>query len=248
MIQTLALIVSNCLSDNADLYMRLHPETDIQRVLTPYFSCPNSLVELVCKLTYYQFSYYLHHSSHGSIDSPDDVAMYVHLLCDSSLSKDLVAKKDNLLLDANDLLKIIQQLCISSINQMALVTNGKFQTAIVNLFMNGGQREIESTINLLFTLLERNKSGVDMVASEVKERREEPTTVDIKDDVKRELLSFGSEILRQIEALLTGPHSNSECVQKLCSAVKWYLQDVPGEYFMVVEIIALIILFMCRRS
>lgn len=139
-----------------------------------------------------------------------------------------MAKKDNLLVDASDLLKIIQQLCVSSKNQLAVVTNREFLPAVINLFIHGGQKEVEGALNLLFTLLARNESGVEMVAAKEKGNRGEQN-VDEKGDVKAGLLSLDSEIIRQIEALLTGPHSSSECVKKLCSAVKWYLWDIPGE-------------------
>lgn len=229
LIQSAALIVSNCLSDNIDLYMRLHPDTDINGALTSYFEYPDSIVRLVCQLTYHQFSYYLHQTNPGSTDCPDSVSNYTHLLCTASKSKGFVATLDKLFLDATDLMKTLQCLCTSGNNRQSLVECPEFREAITNLLLRGGEKEIECALDLLLTFLTEGQSVIAKTDSaKRKGKKEQLSEGDAREQARKQLLSHFPDIVHQLESVLASRQGDVKCLKNLCSAVLWCVQDDPG--------------------
>lgn len=230
LIQSAALVVGNCLSDNVDLYMQLHPETDITGAFTSYFNYPNSIVRLVCKLTYHQFSYYLHP---GSIDCPDTISYYAQLLLISSESKLFIVREEKLFLDATDLLKVLQCLCTSTNNRRAIVTNHEFHKAITNLLLREGKKEIECALNLLLTYL---TEGQPIVKTDLEQEKRKKGEVQIsglpkedsREHAREELLCYFPEIVHQLESVLASPCGAAENLKKLCSAMLWRIKANPG--------------------
>ncbi len=232
LVLTAAFVVSNCLSDGVDLYMRLHPLTDVEGALTPYFQCPDSTIQLVCKMTYNQFCYYLHQSKPGSVDCADDLAAYADLLCASSRSPEFVVRKDNLFLEAAELLKVINRMCVSDSNRLAIASNVKFHEATEALLQRGGETEIECALSLLLSL-SAHGSLVHAAKEKGKKRRKEESRVISKSiDLKEVLLSGNLKLVRLLKAVQTGQHRSSEEVQELCSAVLWCFERSvpPGEF------------------
>jgi len=236
LIQTATLVISNCLSDSVDLYMRLHPQTDVSGALMPYFKFPNPTVQLACKMTYYLFSYYLQQSSPGSVDCPDDLGDYTRLLYAASQSPEFVVMKGRLFLDATELLKLISRLCVSEKNRLVVASSDKFPDAAINLLRQGGEKEIECMLSLLLGLFaEGNLARKQPVKGKGKKGRKEPEepkgTSKGQDGVKELLLSRIPKLGCVLRAVQVGPHNACKSVQELCSAVLWCTErsDVPGE-------------------
>ena len=158
MIQTAAIIVSNSLADHVDLYMRLYPETDIRGSLRPYFVCPSPIVQAVCKMTYYQFSYYLHRFDLVSVTAPGDTLQYCRLLDEASRNHETFEAVQNriFLIDASTLLKTIQLICVNEENCKVVLESGVFYTAVSSLLHHGHTKEAEHTLNLLLSLFTRH--------------------------------------------------------------------------------------------
>ena len=230
LIQSAASVVGNCLSDNVDLYMRLHPDSDITGTFISYFKYPDSIVRLVCKLTYHKFAYYLHQSNPSSIDCSETISNYAQLLRASSESKHFVARVEKLFLEATDLLQVLQCLCTSTNNRQAMITNLEFHKAVTNLLIRGGEKEIECVLDLLLTCLTEEQP---IARTKDKGKRREMQTSELpnedsRESTRKELLSYFPEIVHQLESVLASPHGDSESLKTLCSAVLWYIQVKPG--------------------
>lgn len=230
LIETAALVVSNCLTGNVDLYMRLHHNTSITEAFTSYFNHPNSIVQLVCKLTYYQFSFYLHHANPGSIDCPDTISNYSQLLRISSESKQFAARVEKLFLETTDLLRALRCLCTSPSNRQAMITNHEFQKAITNLLLREGENEIECALNLLLTYLTEGQPNErkDLAKGKRNLQTSELPPQDSRETTRKEVLSHFPEIAHQLEGVLASPHGNVENLKNLCSAVLLHIRAHPG--------------------
>ncbi len=219
-------MVNNCLSDNTDLYMRLHPDTDINGAFTSYFKHPDSIVRIVCQLTYYQFSYYLQQSNPGSTDSPDIMSNYIRLLHIASENKQFVARQDKLFLDATDLMKVLKCLCTSTQNRSSLVESSEFHNAITNFLLRKGEKEIECALDLLLTYLTEGQSIAKKGLAKRKGMKEQLTNEDSREETRLQLLSHSTEIIHQLESFLASGHQDR--LIKLCSAVLWRVKSLPG--------------------
>ena len=222
LIQTAALLVGNCLTDNIDFYMRLHPDTDVNGAFTSYFKYPDAIVRLVCELTYHQFSYYLYQSTPNSIDHPDAISNYTRLLHTASESKGFVARVDNLFLEATDLLKVLQCLCTISKNRQYLIANVNFHKAITNLMLGEGEKEIECALDLLLTYLTEGEMEKE------KRKKEQVLKEDGREQARDQLLSHFPEIVHQLKNVASR-HGDIKCLRELCSALLWRVQGHPGE-------------------
>ena len=209
--------------------MRLHPHVDVQAALTPYFECPNSLVPLVCKLTYYHFSFYLHQRNPGSIDCLDDLTKYIRLLCTASENPEFVAREGKLFLCATDLLKVIRQMCVSESNCLAVVSMDSFHESTLKLLQNGGEKEVKSTLDLLLSLTACRKYSTEK--EKYKEGgNENPEQVPV--DVREMLLGRNPKLVHAIKAVRAGSHGTAEEVLELSSALLWSMEKntTPGEF------------------
>lgn len=224
MIQAAAIVVGNCLTDNIDYYLRLYPETSISKALSPYLKYPDLIVQLVSQLTYYQFSYYLHQSNPGSIDSPSTITRYAQLLCASSESKQFVVRVDKLFMETADLLKVLQSLCTSSINRKALVENHEFHKALTNIMLRDGEKEVEYALDLVLMCL---TEGQPIALVKGKSKRE--TMEGSRKEARQELLSHFPDIVQQLQRVLSSRCGSIEGIKTLCTALLWYLQADTGE-------------------
>ena len=207
--------------------MQLHPDTDINGALSSYFEYPDSIVRLVCQLTYHQFSYYLHQSNPGSIDCHDAILNYTRLLNIASASKDFVARQGNLFLDATNLMKVLQCLCTSAKNRKTIVESSEFHKAITNLLLGVGKNEIESALDLLLTCLTEGQP-IAMAGFAKRKGKEEPLPKEeSREQARNQLLSHFPEIVHQLE-IVASRHGDVECLKKLCSAVLWCVQADQG--------------------
>ena len=228
LIQSATLIVNNCLSDNVDLYMRLHPDTDINGAFASYFEYPDSIVRLVSKLTYHHFSYYIQQSNPGSADCSEAIVDYLRLLHTASKSKDFVARQDKLFLDATDLMKILRCLCSSAKNRTSLVQSPDFHRATTSFLLGKGENEIKCTLNLLLTCLTEGQPIITTNSARGKAKTNQPPQgEDSREQVRGQLLSHFPEIIPQLEVFLASQRHGE--LKKLCSAVLWYIQAAPGE-------------------
>ena len=210
--------------------MRLHPDTDITGAFSSYFNYPDSIVRLVCQLTYYQFSYYLDQSNPGSINCPDVISDLTRFLCFASESKQFVARVDSLFLDATDILKALQCLCTSTSNRRAIFGNAKFNKAVTNLLIREGEKQIECALNLLLTYLTEGQLDTKTGSTRGKEKKgqkQQPKEEYNREQARRELLSQFPELVHQLESMLANQHKN-ESVRRLCSAVLWNVQADSG--------------------
>lgn len=206
--------------------MRLHPGTDINGAFTSYVDYPDSIVRLVCQLTYHQFSYYLHQSNPGSTYCPATISGYTQLLHTASESKQFVARLDKLFIDATDLMKVLQCLCISAKNRQSLVESSEFHKAISNLLLGEGEREIKCALNLLLTYLtEGQPIAAEMGLAKRKGKKEQSPKEDRREQTRSQLLSHFPEILFQLESVLASRHGD---LKKLCSSVLWCIRADPG--------------------
>ena len=204
--------------------MRLRPKTDIQGAFHPYFDYPDSIVRLLCQLNYYQFSYYLEQFNPGLIDCPDVISELTGLLNSASKNKYFdVEMKNNFYLNATDILKVLQYLCISTSNRHAIFGNAEFCEAVTNLLIREGEEEIECALNLLLTYLTEGQLGT----MEKKGGKQQPKEDDSRELARRELLSQFPELVHQLESVLANQHKN-ESVRRLCSAVLWNVQADSG--------------------
>ena len=208
--------------------MQLHPDTDISGSLNPYFKYPDSTVQLVCQLTYYHFSYYLHQSNPGSIDSPDTISNYTQLLSMASKSKHYVAKMDKLFIDATDLLKVLQ--CLSSCpkNRQFLIENSEFHKAITNLLLRDGKKEIECALDLLLTYLTEGQPIALTSTVKKRGRKEQLPLEDNREQARTQLLSYFPKLIDQLKSILAS-QLGVNCFKQLCSALLWCLQTNPGK-------------------
>lgn len=224
LIQSATLVVNNCLSDNIDFYMRLYPDTDIKGALASYFRYPDSIVRLVCQMTYYQFSHYLHQTSPGSVDCPAAISTYTQLLGTASQSKQFVARMDKLFVGATDLINTLCCLCASASNRNSLVESFEFRKAITNLLRGEGSKEAECALDLLLTYLTEGQP----IAWGGRGSKEQPSEEDGRGKARKELLSHFPEVVHQLESVLTSEH-HGDAVKKLCSAVLWCTQANPED-------------------
>ena len=204
--------------------MRLHPKTSISKALSSYLNYPDSIVQLVCRMTYHQFSYYLHQSNPGSIDSPGTISKYAQLLRASSESKQFVVRVGKLFMEASDLLKVLQSLCASSINRRALVANHEFHKALTNLLLRDGEKEVEYTLDLMLTCL---TEGQPIALVKGKAKRED--TEGGREEARQELLSHLPEIVQQLQGVLASQLASVEGIRTLCTALLWHIQADTGE-------------------
>lgn len=204
--------------------MRLHPHTDVDGALKPYFKYPDSMVKWVCQLTYHQFAYYLHQSNPGMVDCPGAISSYSKLLFEASRSKEFIARLDKLSLDATDLIKTLQCLCCSPQNRQHMIENSYFQKATTNLLLTGEEKETECVLTLLLACLTECQP-ITLARKKGKKEFEERLIEDSREQAKMKLLSCIPEVIHQLESLLA---SQYESVKKLCSAVLWRLQADPG--------------------
>ena len=209
----------------------MYPETDIEGTFTSFFSYPDSLVQLICKLTYHQFSYYLHNSNPHSIDCTDIIeSFYIRVLLTASESKEFTVMEKNLILVANELLKVLRCLCVSKDNQQALITSPGFHLVISNLLKRGGTKEIECALNLLLTLLTEGQENAKPAMTKGKQKKGKMHTSDRdgRESVKETLLSQNPSIAQLVKHAL-GNAQEDETLKDLCSAVLWCLQSTPGK-------------------
>lgn len=219
--------------------MRLYPDTDIDGAFTSYFEYPDSIVRLVCQLTYYHFSHYLHHSCPGSIDCHETILDYTHLLLSASQSKHFVARVDKLFIDATDLLKVLQCLCISAKNRQILIESPDFHKAATNLLSNGGENEVKCVLNLLLAYL---TTGQPMTKVDSARKKGKPGKIEgSRGEDKEKLLSCCPEIVRELESVLTHRCGDDKCLKNLCSSMLWYIQTGQGTYYVDTLFLALLI-------
>jgi hypothetical protein len=212
--------------------MRLHPETSISETFKAYLSYPDSVVRLVCKLTYYQFSYYLHRSNPGSVDCPDTISSYAQLLGTSSDNKQFVVRVEKLFMEATDLLKVLQCLCTSLNNRKSLVSNHEFRMAVSNFLLQGGEKETESTLDLLLTCLTEGQSMAipGPVKGKARTSASGPSKGGNRQEARQELLTNFPEIVQQLQSVLESERGGIESIKTLCSALLWYIQAETGKY------------------
>lgn len=192
-----------------------------------YFKYPNPIVQLVCKLTYYQFSYYLYQSKPELIDNPEDVLYYARLLCTASESKQLVAMEANLCMDATDLLKVLQCLTVSESNRKTLFSSKYFPRAITNLLLSEGVKEIEFSLCLLLTFL---IEGQQNEAKGKKSQKKPSGLLEMRrKQVKEESLLHFPDIKDQLKCVLS-QHGSVESIKKLCSTLLHRIQDNHGKF------------------
>ncbi len=226
--------------------MQLYPDTDIDGAFTSYFNYPDSIVRLVCQLTYHHFSYYLHQSIYGSIDSLESILSYTRLLHIASESKQFVARVDKLFIDATDLMKVLQCLCTSAKNRKFLIESSDFHIAITSLLLREGEKEIEYALNLLLTYLTDGQPIAKKTLTQKKGKKEQLVPAeDSREETKKELFSRFPELVRQLQNVL----ANTKCYKKLCSAVLWYIQADVGQFIILISLTIVLIfffLFLCR--
>lgn len=205
--------------------MRLHPLTDFKGALTPYFNCPDSIAQQICKMTYYQFSHYLHQSDPGLVDCHDDLADYTHLLCATSTSPEFIVRKDKLFLEAQDLLKVINHMCVSENNRLFVVVSDEFQKAIMALLQAAGEKEIECTLNLLLSLLAEERQIRKHTSKEEGRRGKKEIlkiTSEHKGEPRKLLMSRNPKLVHILKALVS--RGMSKGIQELCLSVLWNIE------------------------
>ena len=223
MIQTAAVIVNNSLTDHADLYMRLYPETDIRGSLKPYFVCPSPIVQAICRMTYYLFSHYLNRFDPVSIVAPGDTLQYCCLLDEASRNHETFEAVQNriFLIDANTLLKTIQLICVNEENCKVVLESGEFYTAFCSLLQHGRTKEAEHTLNLLLSLLTYERKEIDSHTKEKKKGGQPPW----KGKKVREMLR---STIPNIQELIMGVSERHGNLHGICSAMLWCISETPA--------------------
>lgn len=227
-IQASSMIISSCVQDHCDLFMTLHPDTEIDACLRPYFKNPDVVVQAATRLSWIQFTPYLALRDPMTVESPEDVCLYLGLLGSAVNKPQLMAIHLGIMIDAAEILGTLRLLCMTRSNRDVLLSSNIFPRAISPVLSCDKQDALVGSLNLLLCLLsplmDDFKSKLDDKKTSQKRESKKISRLEkwsCKYDWWSKLVSKVPDLSARLRPLLS---SRQEEVGNLASALAWVLE------------------------
>ena len=230
------MTISNCVQDFTDLFVMLHPETEVDMILRPYFKHPDAIVQAATRLSWVQFAPYFALRDPSIIESSSDAQLYLKLLWSAMNTPQLMAIHLKIMIDAAEILGTLRLLCVVRSSREILLSSDVFSKSVYKLMSCDKCDALVGLLNLLLCLVSPLVDDFKSKLASAGKRHSKKTSATSKEsfsekwsheyDWKSKELFSTPELSAKLRPLLSSAYQQ---VKSLAFALDWILKTDMNE-------------------